>query len=64
MVPVTLYGTGIIWSPHMYVWSPNMYDLMVPPYLIWNRYHMVPSHVCMVPLTVNDYLWSPIPYME
>ena len=22
MVSFTLYGTGIIWSPHMYVWSP------------------------------------------
>ena len=20
MVPLTLYATGIIWSPHMYVW--------------------------------------------
>ena len=25
-----------------------------PPYLIWNRYHMVPPLTCMVPLTVND----------
>ena len=21
MVPLTLYGTGIMWSSHMYIWS-------------------------------------------
>ena len=55
--PLTLYVTGIVWSPHMYVWSlPHvtclhvLYDLwspwnmtlMVPPCLIWNWYLMVP----------------------
>ena len=48
MVPNSLHGKGIIWSPHMYVWSPDMYNMMsmtllVPPYLILNRYLMVPS---------------------
>ena len=27
MVPLDLYGTGIIWSPDMYGWSPNMYNI-------------------------------------
>ena len=31
--------------------------LMVPPYLIWNRY-------CMVPTYTIWFLWYPIPYME
>ena len=29
---------------------PHMYDLMVPPYLIWNSYHLA-SHM---------YVWSPL----
>ena len=34
MVPLTLYGTGIVWSPQNYVWSSHMYDLMSPlPYM-------------------------------
>ena len=54
MVPHTLYGVGIIWSPTCTIWLMvppyliwNMY-LMVPPYLIWNGYHS-PPHVYMVP---------------
>ena len=34
--------------PHVHM-VPHMYDLMVPPYLIWNRYHMVPPHVVCSP---------------
>ena len=34
MVPHTLYGIGILWSPYMYIWSPHMYNLMAPlPYM-------------------------------
>ena len=35
----------------MYIWSPHvkcldvLYDSSGPPYLIWNRYHMVPPHI-------------------
>ena len=64
--PHTLYGTSIVWSPHICMVPPyliwNRY-LMVPTYLIWNRHHLVPPHVqsdghpylicnryCMVPL--------------
>ena len=62
MVPHTLYGRGIIWSPTCtYVpptcivcllWSTILYMEQVSdssPYLIWNRY-------CMVP---HMYIWSP-----
>ena len=31
-----------------------LYNSYGPPYLIWNRYHMVP----------HMYIWSPLPYME
>ena len=72
MVPHTLYGLGIIWSPTcMYgpplpymeqvsygpptctygcphvKWLHVLYDSYGPPYLIWNRYHMVLPHVCI-----------------
>ena len=40
MVPHTLYGRGILWIPYMWTVMSNM-TLMVPPYLIWNRYHVV-----------------------
>ena len=30
--------------PHMYVWPPHVQS-DGPPYLIWNRYCMVPPHV-------------------
>ena len=61
--PLTLYGTAIVWSPHVHMVSPNVKCLHVfydshgppipymeyvsdgPPYLIWNRYHMVPPHM-------------------
>ena len=57
MVPHTLYGIGIWWSllPYMeqVLYGPptctygltHMYDLIFPPYLIQNRYHVVPPHV-------------------
>ena len=42
-----------------------LYDSYGPPYLIWNRYHIVPPHVCMVsPHVKYDFFRSPIPYME
>ena len=61
MIPSTLYGIGILWSPlpymeqvsygpHTCMYSPPhvLYDSYGLPYLIWNRYHMVLPHVCMV----------------
>ena len=59
MVPLILYGTGIIWFPHMLSVFMSYMTLMVLPYLIWNRYHMVPQHVCMVPPHVLWLLWIP-----
>ena len=50
MVPLTLYGTGIIWSPqHVCMVPPQLkcidilYDSYGPPCLIWIRYHVVPT---------------------
>ena len=42
---VSPYLICIIWSPNMGCVFLSYIDLMVPPYLIWNRYHMVPPHV-------------------
>ena len=68
--------------PHLHMVSSHvmclhvLYDYYGPPYLIWNRYHMVPQHVHMVPhmyfmtlmaphtLYGIGILWSPLPYME
>ena len=36
-----IFSGQLIWSPNMYVWSPT-YKSYGPPYLIWNRYLMVP----------------------
>ena len=78
IVPLTLYGTGIIWCPHMYVWFPHMYNLMVPltsyrTCIIW------PPHVWSDGPTLSycqwlswfphtlygiGIWWSPLPYME
>ena len=57
MVPHTLYGIGIVCPPLVHM-VPHMYCMTLmapipymewasygPPYLIWNRYHMVPPHV-------------------
>ena len=51
-VPSTLYGIGILWSPLPYMeqvlYCPpdvkclHVLSLMVPPYFICNRYHIVP----------------------
>ena len=53
-----------------------LYDSYGPPYLIWNRYHMVsPTYrygppkctmTLMVPHTLYGIgiLWSPLPYMK
>ena len=53
-----LYGIDIVWFPYMYVWSSHKWSVfvsympvMVPPYLIWDRYGMVTPHVHMVPPT-------------
>ena len=59
MVPLTLYGTGIVWfPPHVHMVPSHvkclhvLYDSYGPPYLIWNRY-------CMIPLTCTIWLlWS------
>ena len=63
-IPHTLYGIGIIWSPqHVHMVPPHvLYDSYVPPYLIWNRYHMAP-HVSMVPPHVRSD-GPPLLYME
>ena len=52
--PHTLYGIGIVLSPHMD--DMMSMTIMVPPYLIWNRYHMIPPLVHMVPLPYMDQL--------
>ena len=67
--PHTCYGIGIIWSPYMYhvcvVPLHVLYDSYGTLYLIWNRYHIVPPHVHMVPPTFEVsscliwLLWSP-----
>ena len=50
MVPLTLYGTGIIWSPTYTYGAPNMWSVfmsylpLMAPYLIWNRYCMPPTY--------------------
>ena len=55
---LTSYGTAIVWSPHMYVWSPHvkclhvLYDSYDPPYLICNRYCMVPHLYNMMSMTL------------
>ena len=96
IVPLTLYGICIIWPPHVHMIPPNMkglhvldhsngphalygigimvphmynMTLMVPHYLIWNRYLMVPHMYVWSPTyEVSSYLilllWSPIAYME
>ena len=51
---LTLYGTAIVWSPHMWSVFMSYMNLIVLPYLRWNRY-------CMVP---HMYVWSPLTYME
>ena len=54
----------IWWSPLSYIehvsygpptctYSPPHVQSDGPPYLIWNMYHMVPPHVCMVPYMYN-----------
>ena len=74
--PPHMYNTGILWSSHTcthgppHMWSVFMsyMTLMVPPYLIWNRYHMVPHMYVWSPFhvwyDVNDTYGPPIPYME
>ena len=55
-LPHTLYGIGIIWSPTC-TYDPLHMSYMTygPPYLIWNRY-------LMVPLTLYEtvIVWSPL----
>ena len=65
MVPLTLYGTGIVWSPHMYIWFlPHvkylhvLYDSYGPPYLIWNRYVMVPLTLYGTCIVRSPHMWS------
>ena len=48
MVPLTLYGKGIMWSPTC-TYGPPHVKSDGPPCLIWNRYHMVPPHVHIIP---------------
>ena len=43
MVPRTLYGIGILWSPFTLHGTGNIWST-----LIWNRYCMFPPHVRMV----------------
>ena len=42
--PTCMYGLS-----HMLSVFLSYMTLMVPSYLIWNRYHMVPPHVYIVP---------------
>ena len=41
-----------------------LYDSYGPPYLTWNRYHMFPSHVYMVPLheVSSCLIWLMVPH--
>ena len=73
MVPLTLYGTGIVWSLTCIYGAPHvkclhvLYDSYGPPYLIWNWYHMVPHMYDMIfsgQHVLNMTLMVPIPYME
>ena len=54
MVPLTLYGTGLVWFPLLWIVFMSYMTLIVSPYLIWNRYCMAPPHVHMVPLTLYE----------
>ena len=72
MVPLTLYGTNIIWSPtctygpphvrmvptHVQSDAPHLTvsDSYGPPYLIWNRYLMVLPTLLSMTLLVPKYL--------
>ena len=45
--PHTLYGIGILWSPHMYIWSPLHvpYDSYGPPLLYMEQVSYGPPHL-------------------
>ena len=55
---ITIYGTGIVWSPHMYIWSTTC--------MIWWSCLTLLSMTLMVPHTLYGIgiWWSPLPYTE